>query len=178
MLVWLDFKTFYRKRLKNTLNQQDLTCLLCEQNKIVTIRADPMGRVSIALALLVLTVEQPKLSFRDIEELLAARGITVGYETIRNWGQKFGQRYCKLLKKIRGRLGNAWYLDEVFININGVLHYLWRAVDQDGDKINMLVKKRTFYYLYGSKGQFTDIPIFVKFILFKRFLAIQPSLVQ
>jgi putative transposase len=82
------------------------------------------------------------LSFRNIEELLAARGITVSYETIRNWCQKFGQRYCKLLKKNRGRLGNTWYLDEVFININGVLHYLWRAVDQDGDVIDILVQKR------------------------------------
>jgi putative transposase len=81
------------------------------------------------------------LSFRDIEELLAARGITVSYETIRNWCQKFGQRYCKLLKKNRRRLGNTWYLDEVFININGVLHYLWRAVDQDGDEIDILVQK-------------------------------------
>jgi putative transposase len=57
-------------------------------------------------------------------------------------GQKFGQRYCKLLKKNNGRLGDTWYLDEVFININGVLHYLCRVINQDGDEIGILVQKR------------------------------------
>ena len=82
------------------------------------------------------------LSFRDIEELLSARGITVSYETVRNWCDKFGQRYCSQIRKNRGQLGDTWYLDEVFIRINGVLHYLWRAVDQDGDEIDILVQKR------------------------------------
>jgi putative transposase len=82
------------------------------------------------------------LSFRDIEELLALRGIAVSCETIRNWCRKFGQRYCKLLKKKGGRLGDTWYLDEVFIDINGVLHYLWRAGGEDGDEIDILVQKR------------------------------------
>jgi putative transposase len=82
------------------------------------------------------------LSFSDIEELLAARGINVSYETVRNWCYKFGQRYCSKIRKNRGRLGDTWYLDEVFIKINGVLHYLWRAVDQDGDEIDILVQKR------------------------------------
>ncbi len=82
------------------------------------------------------------LSFRDIEELLAARGIKVSYETIRQWCQKFGPKYCNHIKKNRGRLGDTWYLDEVFIKVNGVLHYLWRAVDQDGDEIDILVLKR------------------------------------
>jgi putative transposase len=82
------------------------------------------------------------LSFRDIEELLAARGITVSVETVKNWCQKFGQQHCKVLKKNRGRLGDTWYLDEVFININGVLQYLWRAVDKEGNKIDILVQKR------------------------------------
>jgi putative transposase len=82
------------------------------------------------------------LSFRDIEELLAARGITISCETLRNGCHKFGQRYCKLLKKSRGPLADTWYLDEVFININGVLHYLWRAVGEDGDEIDILVQKR------------------------------------
>jgi len=67
---------------------------------------------------------------------------TVSYETIRNGCQKFGQRYCKLLRKNRGRLGETWYSNEVFININGVLHYLWRAVGEDGDEIDILVQKR------------------------------------
>ncbi len=82
------------------------------------------------------------LSFRDIEELLAARVITVSYETVRNWCLKFGNRYCNQIKKSRGKLGDTWFLDEVFIKINGVLHYLWRAVDQDGDEIDILVQKR------------------------------------
>jgi len=82
------------------------------------------------------------LSFRDIEELLAARGITVSYETVRNWCVKFGQRYCSEIRKNRGQLGDTWYLDEVFIKINGVLHYLWRGVDQDGDELDILVQKR------------------------------------
>jgi putative transposase len=82
------------------------------------------------------------LSFRDIEELLAARGIVVSYETIRQWCKKYGSIYCNQIKKSRGPLGDSWYLDEVFIKINGVLHYLWRAVDQDGDEIDILVQKR------------------------------------
>jgi putative transposase len=82
------------------------------------------------------------LSFRDIEELLAARSIVVSYETIRQWCKKYGSIYCNQIKKSRGQLGDTWYLDEVFIKINGVLHYLWRAVDQDGDEIDILVQKR------------------------------------
>jgi putative transposase len=82
------------------------------------------------------------LSFRDIEELLAERGVAISYETVRNWCDKFGQRYCSKIRKNRGQLGDTCYLDEVFIKINGVLHYLWRAVDQDGDEIDILVLKR------------------------------------
>jgi putative transposase len=82
------------------------------------------------------------LSFRDIEELLAARGITDSYETIRNWCLKFGQQYCNQISKNSGQLGDTCFLDEVFIKINGVLHYLWRAVDQDGDEIDIVVQKR------------------------------------
>jgi putative transposase len=68
------------------------------------------------------------LSFRDIGELLAARGITVSYETIRNWSEKFGQMYCSQIRKKRGPLGDTWYLDEGFIKINDVVHYLWWRV--------------------------------------------------
>ena len=82
------------------------------------------------------------LSFRDLEELLAARGVTVTYETVRNWCVKFGNQYCNQIRKKRGQLGDTWYLDEVFVKINGVLHYLWRAVDQDGDELDILVQKR------------------------------------
>jgi putative transposase len=82
------------------------------------------------------------LSFLAIEELLAARGISVSVETVRNWCDKFGQRYCSQIRKNWGQLGDTLYLDELFIKINGVLHYLWRAVDQDGDEIDILVQKR------------------------------------
>jgi putative transposase len=82
------------------------------------------------------------LSLCDIEELLAARGITVSYETVRNWCDKFGQRYCSQIRKSRGQLGDTWYLDEVFIKINGAVHYLWRAVDQDSDELDIIVQKR------------------------------------
>lgn len=74
--------------------------------------------------------------------MLAAKSITVSYETVRNWCDKFGQRYCSQIRKSQGQLGDTWYLDEVFININGVLHYLWRAVVQDDDETDILVQKR------------------------------------
>ena len=82
------------------------------------------------------------LSFRDAEDLLAQRGITVSYETIRQWCQTFGLDYARRLRKRRGRLGDTWYLDEVFVNIQGRRQYLWRAVDQDGDVIDILVQSR------------------------------------
>ena len=82
------------------------------------------------------------LSFREVEELLAERGITVTYETIRQWCQKFGSAYARKLKKRQGRLGDTWYLDEVCITIQGEQQYLWRAVDQDGDTIDILVQRR------------------------------------
>ena len=80
------------------------------------------------------------LSFRDVEELLAARGIVVSYETIRRWCFKYGQRYAKLLKKTQRDLGDQWFLDEVFIKINGRTYYLWRAVDQDNCTLEILVQ--------------------------------------
>jgi putative transposase len=82
------------------------------------------------------------LSFREVEELLAERGITVTYETIRQWCRKFGPAYARKFKKRQGHLGDTWYLDEVFITIQGDQHYLWRAVDQDGDTIDILVERR------------------------------------
>ena len=82
------------------------------------------------------------LSYRDVEDLLAERGIAVSYESIRQWCNRFGPEYARKLKKRQGRLGDTWYLDEVFIKIRGELHYLWRAVDQDGDTIDILVQKR------------------------------------
>jgi putative transposase len=81
------------------------------------------------------------LSFRDVEELLAERGIVVTYETIRQWCQKFGPHYARRLRSKNGRLGDIWHLDELFVNIHGKRHYLWRAVDQDGDVIDILVQR-------------------------------------
>jgi putative transposase len=82
------------------------------------------------------------LSFREVEELLAKRGIIVTYETVRQWCLKFGPAYARKLKKRQGRLGDAWHLDEAVISIQGTQHYLWRAVDQDGDTIDILVQRR------------------------------------
>jgi putative transposase len=82
------------------------------------------------------------LSFRDVEDLLAQRGIDVTYETIRQWCEKFGPGYAAKLKRRQGRLGDTWYLDEVFVTIRGQRQYLWRAVDQDGDLIDILVQPR------------------------------------
>ena len=82
------------------------------------------------------------LSFRDAEDLLAQRGITVSYETIRQWCHTFGPDYARRLRRRRGRLGDTWYLDELFVKIQGRRRYLWRAVDQDGDLIDILVQSR------------------------------------
>ena len=82
------------------------------------------------------------LSFRDVEDLLAERGIMVSYETIRQWSRKFGPEFARTLKRRQGRLGDTWHLDEVFVNIRGQQHYLWRAVDQDGDVIDLLLQPR------------------------------------
>jgi putative transposase len=82
------------------------------------------------------------LCFRDVEELLAKRGILVTYESVRQWCRKFGPEYARKLKRRQGRLGDIWYLDEVFVTIRGERHYLWRAVDQDGDVIEILVQRK------------------------------------
>ncbi len=81
-------------------------------------------------------------SYRDVEELLAERGVLVTYETVRQWCRKFGQAYANELRRRRPRPGDKWHLDEVFISINGVTHYLWRAVDQDGNVLDILVQSR------------------------------------
>jgi len=82
------------------------------------------------------------LSYRDVEELLAERGVIVTDETIRRWCRRFGQRYANALRRRRARPGDKWHLDEVFIQINGATHYLWRAVDQDGHVLDILVQAR------------------------------------
>ncbi len=82
------------------------------------------------------------LSYRDVEELLAERGVILTYETVRQWCRKFGQSYANALRRRRPRPGDKWHLDEVFIQINGKQHYLWRAVDQDGHVLEILVQSR------------------------------------
>ena len=82
------------------------------------------------------------LSFRDVEDLLAQRGITVTYETIRRWARTFGRTYARRLRQRRGRLGDTWYLNEVFVTLNGRQQYVWRAVDEDGDALDILVQSR------------------------------------
>ena len=82
------------------------------------------------------------LSLRDVETILAARGVVVSYETIRDWGLRFGRLFANALKRRQPRPGDKWFLDEVFLRIGGKLHYLWRAVDQDGHVLDILVQSR------------------------------------
>src|SRR2546428_6151447 len=82
------------------------------------------------------------LSFRDVEELLLERGVVVTYEAIRKWCRKFGQQYANRLRRRRPRPGDKWQMDEVFLTIQGERHYLWRAVDQEGNVLDILVRRR------------------------------------
>jgi putative transposase len=82
------------------------------------------------------------LSYREVEELMLQRGVIVSHETIRRWCAKFGQAYANGLRRRRTRPGDKLHLDEVFIKINGVRKYLWRAVDQDGNVLDILVQNR------------------------------------
>ena len=82
------------------------------------------------------------LSRRDIEDLLAERGISVTYEAIRLWFNRFGPKYAAWLKRKHRGYGDTSFIDEVFIRINGKQHYLWRAVDQDGEVVDVLLQKR------------------------------------
>jgi putative transposase len=82
------------------------------------------------------------LSYRDVEDLLAERGIDVSYETVRRWALKFGQAYARRLRKMRPRPDVRWHLDEMFVSINGKRMYLWRAVDSEGEVLDILVQSR------------------------------------
>src|SRR5438045_5283778 len=82
------------------------------------------------------------LALRMVEELLAARGITVSHETVRQWGLKFGQDFANRIRRRLPRPGDKWHLDEVEIRIAGKKHWLWRAVDQDGTVLDVLVQSR------------------------------------
>lgn len=82
------------------------------------------------------------LSYRDVEELMAVRGITLTYETIREWCGKFGQMFANDLRDRRPRPGDKWHLDEIRLRIKGQIQYLWRAVDQEGMVLDILVQRR------------------------------------
>jgi putative transposase len=82
------------------------------------------------------------LSHRDVEELLFERGIVVSYEVIRRWCRKFGQDYANQLRRRRPRPGDKGHMDEVVLTIKGAHHDLWRAVDQDGHVLDILVQSR------------------------------------
>jgi putative transposase len=82
------------------------------------------------------------LSFRDVEELLFERGVVVTYEAIRKWCRKFGQQYANEVRRRRPRPGDKWQMDEVFLTIKGERQYLWRAVDQEGTVLDILVQRR------------------------------------
>jgi len=82
------------------------------------------------------------LSYRDVEEMMFARGLVVTYEAIRKWCRKFGQDYANQIRRRRPRTGDKWHLDEVFLTINGKRHYLWRVVDQDDNVLDILVQSR------------------------------------
>ncbi len=82
------------------------------------------------------------LSFREVEELMLQRGVVVSYQTIRAWCAKFGQAYANGLRRRQPRPGDKWHLDEVVVKINATIHYLWRAVDQHGNVLDVLVQPR------------------------------------
>ena len=82
------------------------------------------------------------LRYRDVEELLAERGVIVTDETIRRWCRKFGQTDANELRRRRPRPGDKWHPDEVFVSVNGTQQYRWRAVDQDGHVLAILVQAR------------------------------------
>ena len=100
------------------------------------------------------------LSHRDVEDLLAERGIIVTRESIRLWCNKFGALYARRLKRKHRGYGDTFYIDEVFVKINGRQHYLWRAVDQDGEVVDVYLQakrdgaaaKRFFRRLLRSNG--------------------------
>jgi putative transposase len=82
------------------------------------------------------------LSLRDVEDLLAERNVSVSYEAIRLWINKFGPEFTKRLRRRHSGFGDTYFLDEVFVKIGGKQHYLWRAVDQDGEVVDVYLQAR------------------------------------
>ena len=80
------------------------------------------------------------LSFRDVEELLAERGIRVSYETVRRWVAKFGGQYADELRRRAAPAGRTWHMDEMAVRVCGRLHWLWRAVDEHGQTLDVLLQ--------------------------------------
>src|SRR5688572_13045115 len=82
------------------------------------------------------------LSYRDVEELLAERGLEVSYETVRRWALKFGPAFARNLRRLRPRPSTQWHLDEMAVVIGGKRLWLWRAVDSEGEILDILVQPR------------------------------------
>src|ERR671929_1127179 len=82
------------------------------------------------------------LSYRDVEELLAERGIQASYETVRRWVLKFGPAFARNLRRLRPRPSDIWHMDEMVVSIQGRRMYLWRAVDSEGEILDLLVQPR------------------------------------
>jgi putative transposase len=82
------------------------------------------------------------LSLRDIEELLLERGVTVSYESVRNWCDRFGTQFARRAKAARGKTGSTWHLHGVFLKLRGEPYVLWRAVDEHGTELDVLLQKR------------------------------------
>src|ERR671912_2098692 len=82
------------------------------------------------------------LSYRDVEELLAERGIETSYETIRRWALKFGPKFARNLRRLRPRPTSKWHMDEMVVTIQGRRMYLWRAVDAEGEVLDLLVQAK------------------------------------
>jgi len=82
------------------------------------------------------------LSYRDVEDLLAKRGLDVFYETVRRWVGKFGPTIARNLRQVRCKPSSRWHLDEMVVRINGRRMYLWRAVDDEGEVLEVLIQRR------------------------------------
>ena len=108
-----------------------------EENQLRRISVPARGHTSGDLALLRFT-----LSFRDVEDLLAERGIAISYETVRRWVNHIGPIIAAELRKRRPRPHSIWHLDEVYLKIDGRMVYLWRAVDAEGEVLDVLVQSK------------------------------------
>ena len=116
----------------------------------ISVTGDPHGATFLQASPLSTRRDPPRrlaqlrftLSFRDVEELLAQRGISVSYETLRCWTIKFGPQIAAKLRHRRAAASPRWHLDEMVCNINGERAYLWRAVDDEGEVLDLVVQKR------------------------------------